>query len=428
MRQTSYWLETAPQFGAAVEGPVEGRADVVVMGGGFTGLSAALALAKRGASVALLEAGRVAAAGSGQNGGQCNNGLSHDYASLADSIGSARASAYYRAYDAAVDTVERLVREEAIDCAFQRNGKIKLAAKPEHFAKLAKSCERIAAEVDPDVALVPAAEVEREVGSRAYHGGLVYKKSAQLHVGKFGVGLAEAAAHHGARIYQDTLVTGLRRTPNGKYRVETARGTVEASQVFVATGSSRQGPLFYFRRRIVPVGSFIVVTEPLDQAVLDRIMPKRRTCTTSQNIGNHFRITPDGRLLFGGRARFALAGPQSDLKSGRILEHTMREVFPALSGTRVDYCWGGLIDMTQDRLPRAGERGDLPGVYYAMGYSGHGVQMSTHMGQCMAEVMTGKPDANPWRDLDWPAIPGHFGPPWFLPFVGLYYKVVDKLR
>ena len=159
--------------------------------------------------------------------------------------------------------------------------------------------------------------------------------------------------------------------------------------------------------------------------MLDRILPRRRNATNTRNLVNFFRVTPDNRLLFGGRARFAAPGPESDKKSGEILRRDMVATFPYLSNVRIDYCWGGLVDMTRDRLPRAGER---DGIYYSMGYSGHGTQMSTYMGTVMADVMDGSHDRNPWKDFDWPAIPGHFGKPWFLPAVGAYYRLMDVLR
>jgi glycine/D-amino acid oxidase-like deaminating enzyme len=151
-------------------------------------------------------------------------------------------------------------------------------------------------------------------------------------------------------------------------------------------------------------------------------MPTRRNATTSLNIGHYFRIAPDHRLIWGGRARFALSSAESDLKSGRILEAGLQRTFPQLEGVGIDYCWGGTVDLTQDRLPRAGEH---EGLFYAIGYSGHGVQMSVHMGQQMARVMAGDAEANPLRLLPWKAIPGHFGPPWFMPFVGAFYKWKD---
>lgn len=422
MKLEPYWLATAPRFTSAAAGPVSGKVDVAIVGGGFTGLSAALALAKAGASVAVLEAGRVVGEASGRNGGHCNNGLAHDLGGLAASLGIERASALYRAFDSAVDTVEALVAGEAIDCDFIRTGKIKLAAKPEHFAKLEKSAELLQRTVEPGLVVVRPDETRREIGSDGFHGGLVFPRSAHMHMGRFGVGLAEAAARRGATIHENAAVTGLQRLNGTAHRVVTTRGEIEAGQVLLATGASRQGPFAWLRRRIVPVGSFIIATEPLSANLAASIMPTRRTATTTKNIGNYFRLTPDNRLIFGGRARFALSSPKSDAKSGAILKTRMLELFPQLAGTRIDYCWGGLVDMTSDRLPRAGER---DGLFYALGYSGHGTQMSVHMGQAIARVMGGDTAANPLAGLDWPAVPGHFGPPWFLPFVGAYYRYQD---
>ncbi|MGY2257912.1 NAD(P)/FAD-dependent oxidoreductase [Pseudomonas sp. SDO55104_S430] len=424
MHSESYWLDTAPVFTGAQTGALPARVDVVVVGGGFTGLSAARALALKGASVAVLEAGRVVGEASGRNGGHCNTGVAQDYGSLVASLGAEQARAYYRAYESAVKSVVTLVKEEGIACDMRRSGKLKLAAKPQHYEGLARTCEIIRREVDAEVELLSAEQARAEVDSAQFHGGLLQRNGVQMHVGRFGVGLAEVAARHGALIYQQTTVQGWKAEAGG-YRVDTSRGSLHAGQVLMATGASQHGGLGWYRRRIVPVGSFIVATEVLPKTLIERLLPQQRSYVTSRMIGNYFRITPDNRLLFGGRARFAMSGGNSDAKSGKILHAAMVQMFPQLAQVKIDYCWGGLVDMTSDRLPRAGQHG---GVYHSMGYSGHGVQMSVHMGQVMAEVMDGKADANPWGELDWPAIPGHFGKPWFLPAVGLYYRLQDYLH
>jgi glycine/D-amino acid oxidase-like deaminating enzyme len=398
---------------------------VVVVGGGITGSAAALALAKKGARVVVCEADTVGQAASGRNGGMCNNGFAQDYASLSQRIGTELANRLYLAFDAGVDTVERLVREESIDCDFVRRGKLKLAAKPEHFDKLARSQALLAASVDPDTRLVTKAELRDEIGSDRYHGGLIIKKSAGMHVGRYVRGLAKAAQGRGAQILEHAPVLGLHREPGGAYVVRTPQGEIRAPQVLLASGISQVGPFGWIRRRIVPVGAFIIVTEPLPVELLDRLLPTRRMATDTKNFVNFFRVTPDNRLLFGGRARFATSNPRSDEKSGMILRQQMITVFPELADVRIDYCWGGMVDMTANRLPRAGER---DGVYYSMGYSGHGTHMATLMGTLMAEIMDGRADLNPWKDFDWPAIPGHFGKPWFLPFVGAWYRLKDILQ
>ena len=421
MKQVPYWHDTAPRFAGAEEGDLPESADVAVIGAGFTGLSAALALARRGADVVVLEADRVIGGASGRNGGHVNNGTAVDFSGLVERLGFASARALYRSYDDAVDTVERIVQEEQITCSFRRGGKIKLAAKPAHYEKMAHGFDLLQ-RADAETELVPSERIREEVGSDRFYGGLLYKKSAQMHMGAFGTGLAIAAVRNGARIFEGAAVTGLGPVSGGRHRVMTSRGTVTAGQVLVATGPSMRGPFFYFRRRVIPIGSFIIATEPLSEAQLDSVMPTRRTATTTLNIGNYFRIAADNRLIFGGRARFALSNPSSDLKSGRILEAALHRTFPQLGPVRIDYCWGGIIDLTADRLPRAGEH---EGVFYAMGYSGHGAQMSVHMGQRMAAVMGGDAVANPLRGLAWPAVFGHFGPPWFMPLVGAYYRFKD---
>ncbi len=226
-------------------------------------------------------------------------------------------------------------------------------------------------------------------------------------------------------IYENAAVTG-RRQEAGLHLIETARGKVSAENVLVATGAYTSGPFSWFRRRIIAVGSFLIATRPLSEAEVAAAMPGNRTAVTSLNIGNYFRLSPDNRLIFGGRARFSASSDQtSDAKSGAILRASLAQIFPQLATVDIDYCWGGLVDMTKDRYPRAGYE---DGVWYAMGYSGHGAQMSTHLGMIMADAILGRPDRNPLKGLAWPAVPGHFGKPWFLPFVGLYYKMLDRVQ
>ncbi|POR51467.1 NAD(P)/FAD-dependent oxidoreductase [Bosea psychrotolerans] len=425
MKLTSYWLDTSEPFRSAASGPVAGHCDVAVIGGGLTGSSAALALARKGARVVLLEAETIGHAASGRNGGMCNNGFAQDYGVMSARIGKDAANTLYRAFDAGVDMVERLVREEQIDCSFARVGKIKLAAKPEHYDKLARGQALLAANVDAETWMVSKADLSSEVGSQRYYGGLVYGKSATMHVGRFVRGLAEAAARQGVEIHERTPMTGLKPASGGGHVIDTPKGRLNARQVLLASGTSHTGPLGWIRRRIVPVGAFLIVTEPLPIATLDRLLPRRRNAVDTKNLVTYFRTTPDNRLLLGGRARFAVSNPASDQKSGAILQASLHDVFPELRSARIDYCWGGMVDMTRDRLPRAGERN---GIYYSMGYSGHGTQMSTLMGTIMAEVMDGRVELNPWKDFDWPAIPGHFGSPWFLPLVGAYYRIKDRFQ
>lgn len=425
MQFASYWQETATAFTGGTAGPVSGHFDVAVIGAGFTGLGAARKLAMEGRKVIVLEARQVGYGASGRNGGHVNNGTAHSYLHTKAMFGPDKAKAIYHAFDQGIETLERIIEEEGIACDFRRSGKLKLAAKPGHFEGLAKNYAAVHADVDRETELLTRDELSREIGSDAFHGGLLMKKSAMMHMGRFVVGLAEAAARHGVEIHENAPVTGRRQVGKG-WELTTPMGTVRADKVLLATGAYTTPPFNYFRRRYVPVGAFILATRPLTPAELLSAVPGNRTYVTTMNVGNFFRLSPDNRLIFGGRARFsARMDQQSDAKSGAILQTALSGIFPQLAGIDIDYCWGGLVGMTKDRFPRAGQAN---GVYYSMGYSGHGAQLATHMGEIMADLMIGKINRNPWADLPWNAIPGHFGQPWFLPMVGAYYKMLDRVQ
>jgi glycine/D-amino acid oxidase-like deaminating enzyme len=425
MKFTPYWLDTAPQGPDRSSTEVGGNVDVAVVGAGLTGLSAALHLARKGAKVAVLERETVAWGASGRNGGMATPGLSVGFRDAIARYGFPTASSLYLTYDDAINSIEKLVGEEGIDCDFARTGKMNLAAKPAHLDGLRKTHEVLAERLGYETHMVSKSELRSEIGSDYYHGAMIDPKGAGLHVGKFTRGLAESAARMGAQIHEKAPVEEVRRLGRTRHEVVTPRGTVLADQVLVATSGYTGRPFRWLQVRIAPVGSFIIVTEPLGKEVCDQLMPTRRMASDSKNLLYYFRITPDHRLLFGGRARFAMSSPESDEKSGRILQKAMVSVFPQLANARVDYCWGGLVDMSMDRLVHAGVH---DGLYYSVGYSGHGVQMATYMGKQMAEYMNGVEEANPWRDISFKRIPGHVGPPWFLPFAGAYYRFQDVIK
>ena len=425
MKYTPYWLDTSPAGPDRSGTEVGGDVDVAVVGAGLTGVSAALHLARKGAKVAVFERETVAWGASGRNGGMATPGLAIGFRDAIARYGFPTASTLYLTYYDAIDAIEKLVGEEGIDCDFARTGKMNLASKPAHLDGLRKTHDVLAERLGYETQMVPKSELHTEIGSDAYHGAMIDPKGAGLHVGKFTRGLAEAAARTGVQIHEKAPVQSVERLGGTRHRVITPRGSVQADQVLVATSGYTNRPFRWLQLRIVPVGSFIIVTEPLGKEVCDQLLPKRRMASDSKNLLYYFRITPDHRLLFGGRARFAMSDPKTDEKSGPILRKAMLSVFPQLAEARVDYCWGGQVDMTLDRLVHAGEH---DGLFYSVGYSGHGVQMATYMGKQMAEYMNGVPEANPWRDITFKRIPGHVGPPWFLPFAGAYYKFQDIIR
>lgn len=423
-RYTSYWQDTATAFVPALH-ELRGHYDVAIIGAGFTGLGAARKLAKGGARVAVLEAETIGFGASGRNGGHLNNGLAHSFVQACNNFGQETATAMYHAFDAGIETIERIIEEEEIACDFRRSGKLKLASKPGHMQGIAQNFELLNRLADGDTELLGPEDLKGEIGSECFHGAMLQRKSAMMHMGRFVSGLAGTAERHGATLFENATVTSCIPDLKG-YRLVTPRGELTAGKVILATGAYTTGNFSWFRRRIIPVGSFLVATRPLTVEEATTILPGDRTYVTSMNVGNYFRLSPDRRLIFGGRARFsANSNQRSDAKSGRVLRAAMTDIFPRLAQVEIDYCWGGMVDMTSDRYPRMGQ---ADGLYYAMGYSGHGAQIATHLGEIIADKITGHPRHSPWASLPWPAVPGHFGKPWFLPLVGAYYKMRDRFE
>ncbi|MET9833963.1 FAD-binding oxidoreductase [Streptomyces sp. NPDC006385] len=430
MKQIPYWLDTAPALPDRSGKDLPDEADVVVVGGGLTGLSTAYHAARKGARVVLVEKDKVGSGASGRNGSMCTQGLTISPGEARKRYGQERARELYDAFREAVDVVEDLTHTEKIDCDFRRVGRLGVAYKPQHFEAMAATQRDLAENFGHETRLLTRGELKSELGSDYYHGALLDPLSAGLHVGKFVHGLAEAAERAGAEIHERNAATGLTRLPGGGFLVETLHGTIHAKQVMAATDAYTDKAMPWFRKRLINVGSFIIVTEPLGEELARELIPRARLVVDSKNIGHYIRLTPDNRLAFGGRARFAPSNPASDVKSGDILKREMAEIFPQLADVRIDYVWGGMVGFSWDRLPHAGEADGAKGLYYSMGYCGHGVQMATYMGRAVAEMMDGKPDANPLRGLGFPKVPVPFynGTAWFLPFGGAYYKAKDRLR
>ena len=425
MKMHSYWLDTATPSGDYTQTEVPKEVDVAVVGGGFTGLSTAYHAARAGKSVALLEAHTVNWGASGRNGGMATTGLAIGFRDAIKRYGEQRAVGYFREYNKAIDLIENLVEENDLDVDYERSGKMNLAWKPSHFEGMKHTAEALKRLVGQPVELVDRANIRKEIGSDVYHGAMVDPLGAGMHVGKFGHALAGLAIGEGATIHEKAEVVDVERVGSGTvHDLKTTRGNLRAGAVVLGTSGYTGKPFGWQQRRVIPVGSFIVVTEPLPQKVVDELLPNRRMASDSKNFIYYFRITPDNRLLFGGRARFALSDPSQDKESGDILTQAMHRVFPQVRDARIDYMWGGLVDISMDQMVHAGER---RGIHYSLNYSGHGVQMANYMGKVMADAVSGKPEANIWRDLKNPWIPGYFGQPWLhLRVGGAYYGLQDK--
>ena len=407
--------------------PLPEKVDVAIIGAGFTGLSAGRTLAKRGAKVAILEAESIGWGASSRNGGMVLTGLKLGVNKLMSMYGRERTQQMYAASLASIDCVEQIVREEKIDCNFSRCGHLEVACKQKHFDDYARQAEVIAREFNHPLRVVPRGDVQSEIGSEIYYGGMVDETSAGLNPAGYVAGLACAARRAGAPIYEGMRVTKVERgssNGNSGWQVSTSRGPVWARHVMVATSgyTSRVTPAL--QKKIIPIGSYIIVTEVLPDSLARELSPRNRMIYDSKNYLYYYRLTPDRRMLFGGRAAFFPETEDTIRKSAEILRRGMIEVYPQLRKTNVEYVWGGTLDFAFDIMPHAGR---MDGLYFALGYAGHGVAMATYLGQRVAEfIATGK-DENPYAGIPFPGAPlGLYnGNPWFLPLAGAWYKFLD---
>ena len=426
IQEKNFWLETvaAPRIPAR---ELPQTADVAVIGGGYTGLSAARTLVKGGARVAVLEAENVGWGASCRNGGMVLSGLKLGTSTLIARYGREASKRMYAASLESIDCVEAMVSEENIDCDFSRCGHLEVACKPRHFEEFRRGAETIEREFGHRLRIVEKENLLQEIGSAIYHGGMVDEVSAGVNPAKYVAGLACAAAKAGAAIHEKTRVLGLERdSRQGEkgWSIKTPRGALHAHDVLIATSGYTSGITPSLRKKIIPIGSFIIVTEALPETLARELSPRNRVIYDSKNFLYYYRLTPDRRMLFGGRAAFFPESENTVRESARILREGMISVYPQLRQAEVEYVWGGTLDFAFDIMPHAGK---IDGMFYSVGYAGHGVAMATLLGQKIAQSILAGRDENPFAGIPFPGAPlgVYNGKPWFLPFAGMWYKFLD---
>jgi len=333
----------------------------------------------------------------------------------------------YAASLESIDCVEQVVREEGIACDFARCGHLEVACKARHFEEFRRGAETIEREFGRRLKLVEKKDLAIEIGSAIYHGGLVDEASAGVNPARYVAGLGCAAAKAGAEIHEKTRVTSLERSSRdgaSGWKLSTSRGELWAKEVLVATSGYTSGVTPALQKKIIPIGSFIIVTEVLSEELARELSPRGRMIYDSKNYLYYYRLTPDRRMLFGGRAAFFPENENTVRQSARILRDGMISVYPQLRDTKVEYVWGGTLDFAFDIMPHAGQ---MDGMYFYVGYAGHGVAMATLLGKRVAEtILTGRGE-NPFAAIAFPGAPLgiYHGNPWFLPFAGAWYKFLD---
>ena len=402
------------------------KVDLAVIGAGIPALAAAYQAATRGISVAVLEAQTIGWGASSRNGGMVLTGLKLDAESVAKKYGPDLTRQLFEDSLASIKTVEQIINQEHIQCGFKRTGHLLLANKPAHVNSLQHEAEYLASHFNLEARLIPKSDLPSEIGSDIYFGGLVDELSAGLNPAQYVAGLANAAEKAGAILYPNTPLIQIEVTAAG-YRLHTQRGALLASHVLVSTGGYTGTSTPQLQRRIIPIGSYIIATQPLPERLAHSLIPHSRMVFDYRHFLNYFRLSADNRLIFGGRAAFFPETDSTIRKSADILHQQMIHVFPQLKDVELEYAWGGTLDFSFDQMPHLGQ---LDGIYYALGFAGHGVALGTHLGLLMANaILDGTVSELPYNAYPFPTAPlGLYnGRPWFLPLIGLWHRILDWL-
>jgi glycine/D-amino acid oxidase-like deaminating enzyme len=415
-----YWWDDAPRPQIANK-PLPETADVAIIGAGYTGLTAAIVLARAGRDVLVLEAEDAAWGCSARNGGQIGSGVKPGVEDLEKRYGREAGHAIIREGFNSLDYVTKFIEDEKIDCDLHKGGRFIGAHRPNRYDDLAESFKKTSKVVPFDWHMVPKNEMAGELGTEAYHGGAILPHHCNLQPAKYANGLADLAQKAGARIETHTPVLGL-KTEKGGSSLTTTRGKVTAREVIVATNGYTGRITPGLRRRVIPIGSYMIATEPVAPEIMNKIMPKQRALSDTRKVVYYYRSSPDHtRVVFGGRVALKETDPKI---SGPRLHDVMSGLFPELKETKITHSWMGFVAYTFDHLPHIGAR---DGVWFANGYCGSGVAWASYLGHKLGHKVLGSAEGKTAFDgMNYPTRPLYSGDPWFLSAAVAYYQAMDK--
>lgn len=400
--------------------------DVLVVGSGFTGLSAALTVIKRDRSVIVLDAEYLGAGASTRNGGQLGSGnQKFRVKQLIKMFGEKKAVKLLKEGVNMLNYIEALIEEEKIQCFFKRTGRFRGAIRPEHYEAMARDMDDLKHYINVESHAVPKSEQHREINSDFFYGGSVLPDDASLHPGRYHNGLINRLKGYGVVLKGNTPVLHIEPNSNG-FIVTTKDEKIQAKNVIVATNGYTRKLHSHLSKRIVKVQSALVATAPLSPERIDNLMPTGRMYGNTAKVFSYFRIAPDEpRIIWGGRVG-RLCKPGTDDAFSHLAKDLLK-VFPDLEDAPVSHGWSGNIGYTFDELPHLGKTPD--GIHYAMGYCGTGVTRSTYFGHKIAQQILNSPEGSTaFDDISFPSHPFHFVADYTVPFFEGWYRLRDRFN
>ena len=394
--------------------------DIAIVGSGYTGLCAARTLKKNGASVTVLDRNTIGWGASSRNGGMATPGLKQGIQKIHKIYGEKLAHEFWKISVDAIDLIDEIVTEHSIDCDWERNGHASLATKPSHAPRLKEYGSWLEKEFGHYQKYIPKHQIQDEIGSNTYYGALTDEISGGLHPSKYVFGLASAVSNLGVQLCENTAVTKIENNDSNNFKLITSKGDITAKKVIIATNGYTDRLVSKLKPLIFPVGSYIVVTEPLTNELQNIINPKRRMYYDSKRFLNYFRLTPDGRMLWGGRNDLSTDLDLDD--SAKRLSKELYTVFPDLKDIPITHTWTGKLGITFDLMPHIGKTN---GIYYAFGYGGHGLSIATYLGTEIGLMLAGKKDRSPFMEISHQTTVFYRNRPWFIPFAARYFRFLD---
>ncbi len=414
-----YWWDRAPRP-APSEARPPAKADVVIIGSGYTGLSAAIQTARGGRHTVVLDAEAAGWGCSSRNGGQISTSLKSSYMELVKTYGERLGYDIAREGHTALQWLGEFIKAERIDCSFKRVGRFHAAHSPAKYKWLADNLVEPPKGLETGSYLVPRTEQHDEIGSDFYFGGIVHPKHASLDPGRYHLGLLDAATGAGAAVVSNCRVSGIHRNTKD-FELETDQGRMTARDLIVATSGYTGAVTPWHRRRIIPIGSYMIATESLEDDLIRRLIPNNRVMTDTRKLVVYYRTCPERkRILFG--ARVAISETNA-CAAAPALHAELARRFPQLQEKQISHAWMGFVGYTFDAMPHLGKR---DGIYYSMGYCGSGVSLASYFGMRIGQKLLGLAEGgSPLEQMKFETRPYYWGKPWFLAPWIRYYRWLD---